>query len=87
MVTVMLHDSPAVLQPVALNDGAAKPSATMEVKLTMSLLTPGQPFSAVAVILTWAPEEDPFGTMMLVVFDVTAIHGIVPAELSNVVPV
>ena len=87
MATVMVHDVPPVLQLVAANEGAGKPCVITDVKLTLSLLRLGQLFSAVAVMPTWAPEVDPFGTVMLVVFDVTAIHGMVPAELSKVVPV
>jgi hypothetical protein len=61
-------------QDVGAKDGAEKPDVTTAVKLIKSVLATGQPFRAVAVIVT--PLVLPLGPITSVAFDVAARYGL-----------
>ena len=82
IVATMLHA--AGEQVLADNEGAENPEGATAVKLIRSALAPGQPFSAVVVIATALPVEEPKGAFTSEEFEVSASHGTVFPELSNV---
>lgn len=74
-----------------LNVGELNPADATATKLMLSVLCPGQTFSARGMIATPAPELAPIGTVTVVELVVTATHGTVHVvahtELLNNVPV
>jgi hypothetical protein len=59
--------------PEGVKDGLAKPAVATAVKVIESVLATGHNFSAVTVIV--ADAGPPFGTVITVVLDVTAMYG------------
>jgi hypothetical protein len=80
---VVVHDSIMVMQEAALNDGSAKPPVVTAVKVITSVLSVGQPFSAVAVMTTVGGVA-PFNAVTDELAAVIATQGAVPSELLKV---
>ena len=75
---VLVHEVPPVVHEVTLNDGALNPPVATPVNVTVSVLNPGQRFSAVAVITT-VGGVDPFNPVTDELAAVIATQGAVPS--------